>query len=131
VTRPPSSAPLPSADHSSPAERARRVRRRYPIIDRLDATGMPAPDITGLALLPPELEAPRRTLERRLRAHVVVYADFGCLSLPSQLQLCRRTTPAALTADEVRVLRDFERSLPAGHAACAYTDPGAPALAGP
>ena len=85
---------------------------------------MPALDVSGLAVLEGGLEAERIGLERRLSAYIVVYADFRCRSLPEELQLCQRTTTAALSEAELTAIRDFERRLPAGHAACAYV-PGA------
>ena len=105
--------------------RARLIRQRYPIIAELEADGMPALDVSGLAVLDDELEAERIGLERRLSAYVVVYADFRCRSLPEELQLCQRTTTAALSEAELAAIRDFEGRLPTGHAACAYARPRA------
>ena len=99
------------------------VRQRYPIIAELEADGLPPLDVSGLALLDAELDAERIEIERRLSAHVVVYADFRCLTLPDELQLCRRATSAVLSDGELATIRDFERRLPTGHAACAYARP--------
>ena len=104
-------------DHDA---RARLIRQRYPVLAELDEDGLPPPDVSGLAVLAGELETERIELERRLSAHVVVYADFRCRSLPGELQLCRRATSAALSDAELAAIRDFERRLPTGHAACVY-----------